>query len=159
MGVPVILQVFCHERVKSVEDIVIRTWWWCRRKSQGGRERLYKISEKPGTKNGIIVGRMTLIKEAWMDRIESKNLLFFAVMLSFSLSSSVSLGPDVQHRGFCWFRDHHHLSVLPGKWLNRALWRTINNNLRPFSPLCFHVFRTLRAQEAAGPEQTAKTLW
>lgn len=30
----------------------------------------------------------------------------------------------------CWFRDHH-LSVLPRKWLNRALWLAINNHLYP----------------------------
>lgn len=95
---------------------------------------------------------MNLIKEARMDRFlcliigKQKNLFQFSVQLwlfslrwlwrTVSSPAASNVGPDVQHWGFCWLRDHH-LSALPGKWLNRVLWLAINNNLRPFSPLLF----------------------
>lgn len=56
----------------------------------------------------------------------------------------------------CWLNDHH-LSVLPGKWLNRALWLAINHNLCLFSPLRFRFFWTLCVPKATGHDQKEKT--
>lgn len=110
-------------------------------------------------------------KHGWitlfLDEVKVKIYLFLCAALFsrhlFSLrrlqttvnSPAVSIvSPRCSTLRLCWFRDHH-LSVLPWKWLNRAVWLAINNNLRPFYPLCVLFFWTLcvRGGYRPGPEE------